>query len=201
MPRDLNTRETISAPSAPSDIPVSKCELVEEGTLRRSWIHEAAMMTIAEMPQITIAKRLGKPLEMVMELPRMPEFKAILASLSEEDDTGVAMKLIRGSLTDSVLTLIKLRDDPHVKAETRRGCANDLISRAIGKVPDTVKVMPRSSVMEEMQAMEAQGMSPAEWLDQQIAQTLDQASAFKNSIINKIKSEAPSVAEKPKLPE
>ncbi len=135
---------------------------------KKSWLDEAAMMFLAEMSMETIATKLNKPFETIAYLPRLPEFKAKLAALCEDTDTGAAEKLIRGAMVDNVLTLIGLRDDRGQKGEVRYKAATYLLDRQLGRVPDAGKAPKDQTPAEKLLAEILSNLPPDKAIDKQI---------------------------------
>jgi len=58
--------------------------------------------------------------------------------------------IIKGAATDSVFTLITLRDDHETPASVRRQCCSEILDRALGKAPQTVHNVNYEGEMKDM---------------------------------------------------
>jgi len=76
------------------------------------WLNVLATLLANGVSVEMAASRLGKPLRVVNSAMQMPEFKRQIADLSKENEADTGMRLLQGTLLDSTLTLIRMRDNP-----------------------------------------------------------------------------------------
>jgi transcriptional regulator with XRE-family HTH domain len=98
----------------------------------------AAYLFTTGLSQREIAEKLGVSAPTVSNWWRQPWFQEFVRNEMALSGRDTLQDIIRGAATDSVFTLIRLRDDEKTPASVKRACCSDIIDRAFGKAPQTV---------------------------------------------------------------
>lgn len=168
--------EPLSSVEAVESIELVSVEKVEKKPIQMSnWMHQAAILMLAERGDEQIALDVGKPLSVVMQLRGLPEFRKIIETLTVGNEEESAKKLIKGSLVGSVMTLIRLRDSAG-KEDIRFKASVWLLEHELGKAVDKVKAVGNKdkNSMQELMESTPVGVSPEEAIEQMIRNTLEQ---------------------------
>jgi len=110
--------------------PIPAHELQKEQPWHRFALYLAAK---ARMGATEIAKALNKHPATVRNLFKQPWFQKQYDLLVNSKAESLYEQLLEGEDTNSLLTLIELRDDPNVKGATRAAVAFDILDRMKGK--------------------------------------------------------------------
>lgn len=97
-----------------------------------SWISMFANMLVSGSPIEQCALRLRRPRVQLEQIMDRDFFKSILEQVAMESRSNVGLSLLKGSTVDNIYTLLKLRDSPATKAETRAKIAMYLLDRTEG---------------------------------------------------------------------
>lgn len=87
-----------------------------------------------------VAEFLGYSDAQVSQIVRQPWFLEGLRELLDVIGGDLVQAMLKGAATDSVITLIDLRDDVKAPAAVRKACASDLLDRYLGKPKQSVEV-------------------------------------------------------------
>jgi transcriptional regulator with XRE-family HTH domain len=98
----------------------------------------AAYLFTVGLSQTEIAKRLGKTIATVSQWWRQPFMQEFIKEEMANGSRDTLSEIIKGAATDSVFTLITLRDGTTTPAAVKRQCCSELLDRALGKAPQTV---------------------------------------------------------------
>lgn len=93
----LSTQSPHTPPTVPSD---------------GQWLNVLATLLANGVSVEMAATRLGKPLRVINSAMQMPEFRRQITDISKENEADTGMRLLQGTLLDSTLTLIRMRDNP-----------------------------------------------------------------------------------------
>lgn len=103
-----------------------------------------------------IAELTGKNECWVSQVLRQPWARQLLIRELREAGRDGIQALLEGEMENSVQTLIELRDSAQAEGSVRRGAANDLLDRFLGKptqrVEQTQKVSITSTTIDELNA-------------------------------------------------
>lgn len=103
-----------------------------------------------------IAELTGKTEPWVSQVLRQPWARQLLVKELREAGRDALQSILEGEAENSLLTLIQLRDDSDADGSVRRGAANDLLDRFLGKptqrVESTQKVTVTAESVEELNA-------------------------------------------------
>lgn len=120
----------MSAPPSPAiallNTPNPKQALVREELAeryaspeRQPWF-KTFVLTFAATGDLTnCAQALGQPKALLVRAMQVPEFDKMLRAAVQEQSSEASAKLLRGTRLDSILTLIKLRDDDKIRPDLR----------------------------------------------------------------------------------
>jgi len=104
----------------------------------RSQHRLAAFLFCQGLSQTEIAKRLGVTIATVSQWWRTPWLQTFIKEEMAVASRDTLSEIIKGAATDSVFTLITLRDGNTTPAAVKRQCCSELLDRALGKAPQTV---------------------------------------------------------------
>ena len=96
------------------------------------WLNVLASLLANGVSVEMAATRLGKPLRVVKSAMQMTEFKKLIDDIAKENEADTGMRLLQGTLLDSTLTLIRMRDDPGTSDTIKFRVCEFLIKSVIG---------------------------------------------------------------------
>lgn len=105
-----------------------------QAVLKESPRHRLILWMTAngQSPQ-QIATALGITRQTVYTVRKQPWFRAMFVRITESLGKDAATQLLKGEVLPSLQTLIEIRDDPTAKSADRRGAADSLLDRYLGK--------------------------------------------------------------------
>lgn len=121
-------------------------------------IHRLMVMLKAEGKSNTeIAHQLNYTISWVTQITRQPWFKLRLTKELSDAGRDQITALLKGAATDSVYTLMELRDDPQAPKAVRKSAADSLLDRWIGKPVQKVELEnTKLPSTEEIRSLDAQ---------------------------------------------
>jgi len=97
-----------------------------------------------------IARESGYTEPWLSQLFRQPWAQAQLVEMLREAGADEVGAIIKGAAADSVFTLIELRDDSDMPGAVRKGAADSLLDRYLGKPHQSVEVRSEAKAIESV---------------------------------------------------
>jgi len=110
----------------------------------------AAYLFTTGLSQKAIAERLNVAATTVSTWWRQPWMQDLVKHEMALAGRDTLQDIIKGAATDSVFTLITLRDAQETPASVRRQCCSEILDRALGKAPQTVHNVNYEGEMKDM---------------------------------------------------
>lgn len=175
----------------PSGTVLSERELADnivKASVDNSWVNTLALLVANGVSLEMAATRLGRPKVQLERAMQMPSFKKQLADLALESHDDVGVKLIQGSLVDSVHTLIKFRDDPATPPRDRINICKYLIDSVLGRAKSGLGLV--QTALAQVGALGNGDLDAG--VDAEIARLVDNNPVLKARLSGRTESTAPA---------
>lgn len=155
-----------------------------------SWLDTLALLVSNGVSLEMCATRLGRPRIKIERAMQLPEFQKKLQDLVKESSDDVGTRIIQGSLVDSVLRLVRFRDDPTVSPKDRIGVCKFLIESVLGRAKNGLGLIQTS--LAQIASM-GQGNVEA-GIDAEIMRLVDNNPVLKAKFANNDRNSAATVS-------
>lgn len=141
MPEAVTTTQPTNDAVAPAAAPARK---PGDG-----WLRDYAQMFASGVGKALIAERLGRPLAMLDSAFELPQFQDMVREYARESANGSADRMLAGAAVDTLLTVMRIRDNEKNSARDRLAACAMLMPHCFGLPGKTAKV-PQKSPLEDL---------------------------------------------------
>jgi hypothetical protein len=136
------------------------------------WLREYAQMFASGVGKTLIAERLGRPLAMLDNAFELPQFQSMVREYARESASSSAERMLAGAAVDTLLTVMKIRDNEKNTARDRLAACAMLMPHCFGLPGKTAKV-PQKSTLEDLLSKSGSDGAIESVLDREILSKLD----------------------------
>lgn len=148
MPQVLEVEDMLHG----AHLTTSDREVQRERATHRMIIYLAAQ----SLSNVEIAERLGVCTNTVSRCLAQPWAKEQLVKELRDAGKDVVAEMLKAAATDSIATLLAVRDNPVEKGATRVAAANSLLDRFLGKPVARVELSKASPELDEVDKIDAE---------------------------------------------
>lgn len=113
------------------------------------WLRDYAQMFASGVGKALIAERLGRPLAMLDAAFELPQFQDMVREYARESSSSSADRMLAGAAIDTLLTVMRIRDNDKNSARDRLAACAMLMPHCFGLPGKTAKV-PQKSTLEDL---------------------------------------------------
>lgn len=135
------------------------------------WVRQFAQLFATGTSKQMCAERLNKPLAALERVFQLPVFESLVREYARESATNAADRMLSASGVDTLLVVMRIRDDEKQKAETRLKACAMLLPHTLGLPGKTPRTAPQS-VVESLLANASAAESLDSVLDKEILSKL-----------------------------
>lgn len=113
------------------------------------WLRDYAQLFASGVGKSLIAERLGRPLSMLDSAFELPQFQDMVREYARESASSSADRMLAGAAIDTLLTVMRIRDNEKCSARDRLAACAMLMPHCFGLPGKTAKV-PQKSTLEDL---------------------------------------------------